>query len=148
MVRTDPLGQSYTLTGLQAFASVNNNLAAAGDSRITDAPALEEPATMLTVTPTITAAAFTVAYTPTPLDATERALVCAGPPRSAGRGFEGDYRLIVVTAAAAASPANIFSAWSARFGAPTVGSRVFVSIQRYIAGFVSAPLNTSALVTA
>jgi len=147
MFRTDSLGQTYTLTGLQAFGSVNNNLAAAGEARVTDAPALIEPDAIVTVTPTITTTSFSVAWTPTPLASGERLFCFASPQRSAGRGFEHDYRLIAVSAAAGTSPLNILSAYTARFGTPVAGNRIFVSVLRYKGGFTSTPLNTSAVVT-
>jgi hypothetical protein len=148
MLRADPLGSSYSLTGFQAFCSINNNNVAAGNVRVTDAPLLTEPASLDTIVPTWTAATGSVAFTPTPLGAAERAFVFASPMRSAGRGFEADYRLILVTTAAGASPANIFATWTARFGTPIVGARIFVAIARYSLGFISPSLNTSSLVTA
>lgn len=143
MVRTDSLGQSYALNGFGAYCSVNNNLAAAGDSGVDDAPALVTPEAIATTTLTLTSASFSVAYTPTPLGTGERLFFYAGPQRSAGRQFEGDLRLIFVSAAAAASPANVLSAYSARFGAPVTGNRIFVSLVRYLGGFRSGPLLTS-----
>jgi hypothetical protein len=65
--------------------------------------------------------------------------------RSAGRSFEGDLRLLAVSAAAAASPADVFSAYQSRFGTPIVGRRVFVRVRRYYLGFLSGPLTTSAV---
>lgn len=144
--RTDSLGQTYFLTGFQTFVSVNNNLRAAGDAAVTDAPLYAPPDPVLSVTPTLGAAAMSIAYTPTPLSAGERAFIFMSPPRSAGVTFEGDMRLIVVTAAAAASPANVFSAWTARFGTPVVGQRVFVNVLRYKGGFMSTPFLTTSLV--
>ena len=146
MSRTDSLGQVYTLNGFMAFVSVNNNLAAAGASALTDAPALSTPAAIATVTITLTAAALSVAYTPTPLDTGERLFTYASEQRSAGRSFEGDLRLVAVSAAAAASPANVFAAYQARFGTPVVGNRVFFSFVRYFGGFLSGPLRTSQVV--
>src|SRR6266481_8027297 len=121
MVRTDSLGQSYNLTGFQAYCSVNNLNLAAGNSVVAAAPALTDPGTLLSITLTLTSAAFSVAYTATPLGAGVRAFLFASPQRSAGRNFESDYRLISVTAAAAASPANILTAYTAKFGAPVSG---------------------------
>lgn len=146
MQRTDALGQSYTLNGFGAFCSVNNNKAAAGDASLTDAPALETPSTVLTATITLTAAAFSVAYTPTPMPASTRLFIYTSPQRSAGRSFEADIRLLAVTAAAAASPHNALAAYTARFGVPVVGNRVFISLQSYKGGFLSGPLLTSAVV--
>jgi len=148
MSRSDALGQSYTLNGFGAFVSVNQNLANAGAAAVTAAPALVTPAACVTVALTGTAATLSLAYTVTPLPAGEKLLVYASPQRSAGRSFEGDLRLIHVSAAAAASPANIFSAYSARFGTPVVGNRVFVAAHVGISGFRSGPALTSAVITA
>lgn len=50
MVRTDSLGQTYTLTGLQAYTSVNLNLLTYGGARVSDAPALGTVTTLSTIT--------------------------------------------------------------------------------------------------
>lgn len=144
--RTDSLGQVYTLNGFGAYCSVNNNKLDAGDAAVADAPAIVTPADLLTATITLTAAAFSVAYTATPLAAGVRLFIRCSLQRSAGRKFNGDYRLIAVTAAAAASPANIFAAYSARAGVPVVGTRIFLSLQTYQAGFFGSPFGVSQLV--
>ena len=146
MTRTDSLGQQYTLTGANAYSSVNNLNVAAGNAVVSDAPSLVTPSALLTATITLTAAAFSVAYTATPLPAGTRLMTFVSPQRSAGRRFEGDFRLLAVSAAAAASPANIFAAYQAKFGTPIVGNRIFLSLVVYAAGFQSGPLVTSAVV--
>lgn len=148
MVRTDALGQSYSLTGFQAYCAVNNNNLAAGNAAVSAAPALVTPSAIVTATLTVTAATASLAYTATPLPAGAKLLVFASPQRSAGRMFEGDTRLVHVSAAAAASPANIFSAYSAKFGTPVVGNKVFVTAVVYTGGFLSGPAMASAIVTA
>jgi len=110
MTRTDSLGQSYNLTGFQAYCSVNNNNLAAGNAVVGDAPVLTTPSAITTATLTLTAAAFSVAYTPTPLGTGERLFTYTSLQRSAGRAFEHDLRLLAVSAAAAASPDNIYAA--------------------------------------
>jgi hypothetical protein len=146
IVRTDSLGQSYDLNGFGAYCSVNNNNLDAGNAAVSDAPALTTPADLLTATITLTAAAFSVAYTATPLAAGVRLFIRVSPQRSAGRKFEGDYRQIAVTAAAAASPANILAAYTARLGVPVVGNRLFLSLQTYQAGFMGSPFGVSQVV--
>jgi hypothetical protein len=146
MTRTDSLGQTYTLNGFEAFCSVNNNLAAAGDALVTTAPLFTVPTALASITPTITAASFSLAYTATPLPASTRIFWYCGPQRTAGRSFEGDMRLINVTAAAAASPTNVLASYQARFGSPVTGNRIFISGVAYAGGFVSQPLLTSAVV--
>jgi len=140
------LGQSYNLTGFQAYCSVNNLNLAAGNSVVAAAPALTDPGTLLSITLTLTSAAFSVAYTATPLGAGVRAFLFASPQRSAGRNFESDYRLISVTAAAAASPANILTAYTAKFGAPVTGGRIFVSGVLYQLGFQGPPFLVNQIV--
>lgn len=147
MTRTDSLGQQYTLTGAQAFVSVNSLKAAAGDALVDDAPALVTPEALLTATITLEdTPTFSVAYTVTPLPANTRLFLFASPQRSAGRNYESDYRLVAVTAAAAASPHNLAAAYEARFGDLALGNRVFLSLQLYRGGFLGGPLYTSAVV--
>lgn len=145
-VRYDSLGQAYDLTGFQAYCSVNNNRLQAGDAVLADAPLFAPPAPISTVTPTVTSASFSVAFTPTPLGAGERIFISCSPMRSAGRTFESDFRLITVGGAASTSPSNILAAYQARFGTPVTGSRIFVSVQRYLNGFLSQPIVTSNVV--
>ena len=146
MTRSDSLGQSYTPSGFQAFVSVNNNLLAAGEAVLTDAPALTTPTGLVSVTITLTAAAFSIAYTATPLGASERLFVYASPQRSDGRSFEGDRRLIQVGAAAGASPLAVLAAYEARLGDLVVGNKVFVTLRVHKGGFQSGPFVTSAVV--
>lgn len=143
MQRSDALGQSYDLNGFLAYCSINNNKLSAGDAAVSDAPALATPGDLLTVTLTLTAAAFSIAYTATPLAAGTRLFIRVSPQRSAGRKFNGDYRLIAVTAAAAASPHNALAAYTARFGVPVVGNRLFLSLQTYFGGFLGSPFALS-----
>ena len=148
MTRTDSLGQTYTLTGAQAYASVNGNRVAAGDAVVADAPALTTPDIVTLGNIVITNAAHTIAYTVTPLPAGERLFIFASKQRSAGRAYEGDLRLITVTAAAAASPADIKAAYLARFGALVIGQRIFYSVARYATGFTGVPSSATGLVSA
>lgn len=146
MTRTDSLGQTYSLTGFDAYVSINNNRVAAGDAIVSDPPLLTDPVALVSITPTATIATLSVAYTVTPLGAGVRAFVYCSPPRSAGKIFESDLRLIQVTAAAAASPVNVFTAYAARFGAPVVGQKIFVSVATYQTGFVGTPIVSSVIV--
>ena len=134
------------MNGFMAYCSVNNNKLDAGDAAVSDAPAIVTPADLTTATITLTAIAFSVAYTATPLAAGVRLFIFASPQRSAGRNFEGDYRLITVTAAAAASPANILAAYTARLGVPVVGNAIFLSLQTYQGGFKGSPFNVRQIV--
>jgi hypothetical protein len=146
MVRSDSLGQSYTLQGNQAYASINNNALAAGAAITADAPVMATPVALATVTITLTAVAFSIAYTATPLPALTYLMVFASPQRSPGRSFEGDFRLIKVGAAAGASPLAILAEYTAKFGIPVTGNKVFLSLVTMTKGFQSGPYITSAVV--
>jgi len=147
MNRSDALGSSYTLNGFLAYCSINNNNVMSGNATVSDAPALTTPPTILTAVITLTAAALSVAYTVTPLGAGARLCSFVSPQRSAGRNFEADYRLLAVSAAAAASPANLYAAYVAKFGLPVVGNKIFFSFTTYLGGFQSGPLVTSQIVS-
>ena len=146
MVRSDSLGQSYSLQGNQAYASVNNNRLLSGLAVVADAPAIATPMSLTTVTITLTAASLSIAYTATPLAAATYLAVFASPQRSAGRNFEGDFRFVKLSAAAAVSPIVALTEYTAKFGVPVVGNRIFFSLVTITLGFESGPFITSALV--
>jgi len=144
--RSDALGQSYDLTGFLCYCMVNNNRSAAGDALLADAPGVITPVNILTAILTLTAAAFSIAYTATPLAAATRLFTYVSPQRSPGINFNGDFRLLAVSAAAAASPANVFAAYSAKFGVPVVGNKIFVAMRAYNGGFLSGAFTTNQVV--
>lgn len=144
--RTDALGQSYTLNGFMAYCSINGANLSAGQAIVAAAPAIVTPPDLLTATITLTAAAFSVAYTATPLATGVQLFIFTSPQRSAGVSFEADYRLLTVTAAAAASPANILAAYTAKWGVPIVGNRIFLKLQTYKGGFFGSPFGVSQVV--
>lgn len=143
---TDALGQAYTPTGFNAYVLVNNNNTDAGNAVVANAPAYTTPNALTLGTVTITAAAFTVAYTVTPLPAGNRCFLYVSLQRSAGRTFEADLRLLQVSAAAAASPVDAYAAYLARFGLPIVGNRIFVRVRCFATGLLSADAGGSAVV--
>jgi hypothetical protein len=147
IVRTDSLGQSNPVQGNQAYVSVNNNRVMTGLVPVADAPGITTPVGLLTVTVTLTSASFSVAYTATPLGANTYLALYASPQRSAGRSYESDLRLIQVSAAAAASPFNLLAAYTAKFGVPVTGNRIFLSLVTVLNGFESGPFMTSAVVS-
>lgn len=96
------------------------------------------------------AIALSVAYTATPLAAAQKAIVECTKQVSAGVSFVGrsQFRQISVTAAAAASPANILAAYNAKFGALISGKKIFVRVTVItVDGQRSAPLVSSVTVT-
>ena len=96
------------------------------------------------------AIALSLAYTPTPLAAGTKLLIEATGQLSAGRVFvrRSEFKTLTVTAAAAASPANILAAYNALFGALISGRRIFFRVTPITStGIRGAPVETSQLVT-
>lgn len=95
------------------------------------------------------AIALSMAYTATPLAAGVHAAIFATDQLSAGvsRPSRKAYRLIAVTAAAAASPANVLAAYNAKFGALVSGRKIFFKVILIsAAGFASAAFESSQIV--
>ena len=146
MSRKDSLGQSYTPQPNQAYVSVNNNRVLSGLAVVSDAPALTTPPSLLTATITLTAASLSIAFTATPLATATYLALFASPQRSAGRAFEGDFRFVKLSTAAQASPLVALTEYTAKFGVPVVGNRIFFSLVCISLGFESGSLVTSAVV--
>ena len=148
MSRKDSLGQTNTLQPNQAFSSVNINRVRCTLANVVDAPPLSTPAALLTATVTTTGGTLSIAYTPTPMPANTYLFTFASPQMSAGRVFCGDFRLLKVSAAAAASPYNALADYTAKFGVPVVGNQIFFSLVAVSLGFESGPLIVSKVITA
>lgn len=95
------------------------------------------------------AIAFTVAYTTTPLAAGVKLAIFATRQLSAGIAFQprGAYKLVQVTAAAAASPANILAPYNALFGALVSGKKVLIrAVPISATGVAGVPSQTSIII--
>jgi hypothetical protein len=136
--RTDSLGQSITLSGFQEYISINAKRQSFGDATVNDPPVdpvIEDMGNIsLTSTGGMLKVGFANAFASGSLS---KVGIFAAPPQSAGRSFVNDLRLIEVTGAHPASPLDITSNYTARFGAVPLGARVFVSAETYNAGRVS-----------
>lgn len=95
------------------------------------------------------AAAFSIAYTATPLGATTKLIVEATRQFPPGVSFvpRSEYRQLLISAAAAVSPAVALTQYNAKFGTLVSGKRIFIRLTAITAdGNRSAPLSTSVLV--
>jgi hypothetical protein len=135
MVRQDSLGQTYNLTGLQAFTSLNLNRFLIGSALLEDAPAINTPPDdwdMSLVVETDPGVSTTVTITSDlTLAAGEFVVIEATPAVSPGITFVGrsQFKVIdVLSNAAWGSPENVGAAYAAVFGLPPVGDKVFVQM--------------------
>lgn len=130
--RIDALGSPYTLNGQTSFMSANTAIKLYDPlaALITTPALITLPANLTSVTITTAAAiaAFSVAYTATPLAAATKLVVYATPQQGAGVQYVKPSLLakIFVSAAAAASPANVLAAYNAKFGTLVAGKKIRV----------------------
>jgi len=151
ITKTDSLGSSYTLNGLQAFVSCNRNRLTAGVSILSVAPAIPTITAFATATFTSAAGALTFTFTATPLGATDQLFISLTPGVSAGINFmpRGRYKLATVTALNVASPIALLAAYTALYGVPVAGQKVFLSALRHnqASGFVGPPTILTVIAT-
>ncbi len=143
------LGQTGPLTGLQLFTKLNCALLAVGGDPVTTPPAkplLEVlPIDALAITNTAGTIALKLHTTGAPPDGTM--LRACAPEKSGCRRGVG-YRLLGILDSPVSNYITITSAYTARFGVPAVGSRVFVSVNANVDGYEGIPLVFSARVPA
>ncbi len=150
---TDIFGQSRILAGNTLYTKLNNNLALIGQSLISDAPspvALPSLDT-LSVTAADGTPAVSVVFSPTPIPAGFNMIIQATPCVGAGINFvKSKFRNVSVIAAAGTSPVNLLSNWSAMFGSPVAGQKIFVRafLVSTTTGQAGIPLQASCIVAA
>jgi hypothetical protein len=144
----DAWGNARALTGIALFTRVNSARLAAGLSLITTAPADQAVTTPLTATLTITAGpTLSIAWTTTPAPANHRVKIYCTRPMSQGTIVaQKKYQFVQLSAAAAASPLDITAAYTALFGPPQGGRRIYAQLAFWnqTNGAQSARLYTSA----
>jgi len=124
---TDVFGRTITLSGIQTYCRLNANILNVGGTQIDDPPAslTISGITSITITATAGTPALTIAYLPTPLETNVHLNVFATQQLPTGRTFTKSFmRWIYASAAAAASPANVLSAYNTKFGALVEGSNI------------------------
>ena len=129
MVRLDAQGQSYTLTPLQAFTSINMNRNLLGLGIENDAPAFNVPAQVYTFVLAADGAepeSMTVT-SDVSLGAADKLVVEASAGISAGINFvpRSSYKFLEFFDSAAMSPFDILATWSAIYGVPLTTTKIF-----------------------
>lgn len=152
IVKTDPLGQSYNLSGLQAFTSINRVRLTLGEALLAVAPTLDDPPdpTPLVLTGNSgISPALSLAFEDTPFSGTNAIMVSATPGVSAGINFQprSRFKLIHVDEAAPTTPIDLLAAFIAIYGAKApVGSKVFVSAVGVSVNRIAGPFITTSVV--
>lgn len=143
------LGQSGPLTGAQLFIRLNFNLLQTGQAQVdTPSSAPEFPAlavTGLSITNTSGTIALKLATSGSPGDYT---LIRASAPQSQGHEVCSEFRFIGLCPTPTNNVADITSLYVAKFGAPPVGTKVFVQANQIADGYEDIPHGFVAIVPA
>jgi hypothetical protein len=81
-----------------------------------------------------------------PTDPGTNTVVRASAPQSAGRGTCRNFRILGVCPAPVAGASDITGLYTARFGAPLAGTKVFVSVTQFVDGWEDLSAKFSAIV--
>jgi hypothetical protein len=149
--KSDIFGDLRHPSGFNLFMWLNLNLLNVGESQISTPPASATVSslTSLAVNTLTAAGVITLDFGPDPVPANHILVVQASGNMSPGRAFSMSYvRLIEIFAAAEASPADIATAWIAKYGSPLAGKKVWFRafLVNTVNGSASAALNTSGIV--
>ena len=140
-------GQSGPLTGLALFIRVNCKLALFGLEPLNTPP---PPPVFPELAPqdlviTNTAGVIAVKLV-CPADPGDNTVLRASPPKSPGVGVCREFRVIGLCPAPVAGLADITALYTACFGPPPVGRRIFLRLSTMVSGFESLPREFRALV--
>jgi len=143
------LGQSGPLTGLQLFNKINCTLAQFGQEQVDAPPARPQYAALAPQNLVITNTGGAVALKLTcPTSPGQNTIVRASKPLSAGFGKCSDFRILGMCPTPAQGSADITSLYTARYGAPAAGMKVFVRVSQMVNGWESQPVTFAAVVPA
>jgi len=143
------LGQSGPMTGSQLFAKINCSLATLGLDQVLVPPQYPEfpdnPVGGLVITNAGGVITLKLGCPNTPAANTT---VRATAPCSQGLEKWNNYRVLGVLPAPAQGSCDITNLYTARYGSPAVGAKVFVEVNQNINGWEDYPVSTWAIVPA
>jgi hypothetical protein len=143
------LGQSGALSGFQLFAKINCTLAQFGQEQVDAPPAHPQFPDLAPTNLVITNTGSVIALKLTcPADPGENTIVRGSAPLSQGRETCRDYRILGTCPAAVAGSADITTLYTARYGVPPVGKKVYVRVNQFVDGWEDLPVTFSAIVPA
>jgi hypothetical protein len=143
------LGQSGPMTGYQLFAKINCVLAQMGQDQVDAPPGPPNPPAVAPQGLVITNSGGVIALKLTcPTNPGQGTIVRASAPQSSGVRAVPQTRILGTCPAPAAGSADITSLYTARFGAPAAGDRIFVQANTMADGWEGPRLTFTALVPA
>lgn len=150
---TDIFGDIKTPSGINLYVKLNTNLDRVGVAAIATPPL---PGSVAAVTALSGAAdvsdeSFDVTFTPTPVPAGTAFVISATKQKSPGQSFfGGQYTDIATVDAAGTSPADIYAAYTAKYGTLIAGQKIGIRIQAInkVTGQAGIPLSAELIITA
>lgn len=147
--KTNIFGDLVKPTGKNLFTALNKNLLQCGQSIINTAPAkMELPAIAISsVAISISGSTITTGLATVPAGVTLQ--ISATPALNNGVNYvRGKFRVIKYVASGALTPAQVFTAYVAKFGAPVAGQNIHFQF-KYIGsnGQASTPVSVKAVVS-
>ena len=143
------LGQNGPLTGAQFFNKINCALVLFGQDQVDAPPQVPQFPDLAPQNLVITNNGGVIALKLTcPTSPGTNTIVRASAPVSAGREKCGGYRILGMCPAPAQGSADITSLYTARYGVPAEGTKVFVSVNLLVDGWEDIAAKFSAIVPA
>ena len=138
-VKSNPrLNQSGSLSGFQLFTKINCALAQFGQAQVDAPPAQPQFPALAPQNLVITNTGGVIALKLTcPSNPGDNTIVRGAKPLSQGRETCNDFRILGMCPAPAQGSADITSLYTARYGVPPVGNKVYVQVNQLVDGWES-----------
>jgi hypothetical protein len=146
-------GDSVILTGAQLFVRINANLLYIGQPIVPDVPdkTPADPVSALSISAAAGTPALSITFAPTPVPSEHVLSILITPQIPPSRGFvRNSFRLFVQRPAAATSPYNGLSLYTATYGPLMTGQRIAVRafLTNVTSGLTGTPLQAETFVHA
>ena len=143
------LGQSGSLSGFLLFTKINCTLAQFGQAQVDAPPAHPQFLALAPANLVITNTNGVIALKLTcPTDPGANTIVRASAPVSQGRETCRDFRVLGLCPAPVQGAANITALYTAKYGAPPAGKKVYVQVNQFVDGWEDLPVTFVAIVPA
>ena len=141
------LNQNGPLSGFLLFTKINCTLAQFGQAQVDAPPARPQFPDLAPQNLVITNTSGVIALKLTcPGDPGDNTIVRAAKPVSQGRETCNDFRVLGMCPAPVQGSADITSLYTARYGAPPAGKKVYVQVNQFVDGWESLPTTFCAIV--
>ncbi len=143
------LGQNGALSGFQLFTKLNCTLVQFGQTEVETPPMRPQFPDLAPQNLVITNAAGVVALKLNcPTDPGDSTIVRGSKPVSQGVEVCKDFRILGTCPAPVAGSSDITGLYTARYGLPKAGTKVYVQVNQVVDGWESLPRTFSAIVPA